>query len=60
MARICATVANSNPFRTGPPVQEKEFLPDYEREGQTDAEMHAWGKRVASMGNLGNDDLGGE
>lgn len=53
MARTCATVANSSGFRTGPPAQEKDFLPDFgprELEWQPLDEMKRVASRVAAIG----------
>jgi hypothetical protein len=52
MARTCATIVNSNAFSSGPPVGEREFLPDFSGEArqQSVAEMKAVAQRMAHLG----------
>ncbi len=53
MARLCATVANSSGFRTGPAAREADFLWDFGhdyRPQQTVREMKEVGQRLAAMG----------
>ena len=58
MARTCATIVNSNGFRTGAPAREAEFFPDFDRNaetpGQSVEEMKAVGRRMAMMGDMGD------
>lgn len=53
MARTCATIANSNGFRSGPPIQESTFLPKFgdtgEEEGQSVASMKQVAQRLAML-----------
>jgi hypothetical protein len=54
MARVCATVVNSNAFRSAgdPPAKEADFLPDFARERaqQSVGDMKRWAERLSNLG----------
>lgn len=60
MARTCATIVNSNAFRSGPPIQESTFLPKFDGEeevGQSVAEMKTVAQRIAQLNSNRDEEL---